>query len=227
MSAPHHNKPAAKNTTASKSDPLQVCMVEDDARVRETLGDFINQSEHFRCLRTFPDAESALVELPRIKPDLLLMDVRLPGMPGIECVRAIKTLLPNLPVVMLTAFDEEDFLFDSLKAGANGYLLKRTPGPKMLEAMQEACLGGLPLAPYMAAKVGNYFKNLARPEAGIETLTQREQESLQLLADGFRYKEIAERMGIGLDTVRKHVRSIYQKLHVSSRTEAVVKYLRR
>jgi DNA-binding NarL/FixJ family response regulator len=202
-------------------------MVEDDRRVREILRDFINQSEQYTCIKAFADGESALAELPRLKPDLVLMDVRLPGMSGIECTRAIKALMPSLPIVILTAFDEEDFLFDSLKAGANGYLLKRTSGPKLLEALQEACFGGLPLAPYMAAKLGDYFKNLAKPPADFEGLTQREQEALALLADGFRYKEIADRMAIGLDTVRKHVKSIYRKLHVSSRTEAVVKYLRR
>jgi DNA-binding NarL/FixJ family response regulator len=219
--------PGAEAKLPGAASPLRVCMIEDDRRVRETLRDFLNQSGQFTCIRAFADGESALAELPRLNADLVLMDVRLPAMSGIECTRAVKALMPSLPIVMLTAFDEEEFLFDSLKAGANGYLLKRTPGPKLLEALQEACFGGLPLAPFMAAKVGDYFQNLSKPPPGVEGLTQREQQALSFLADGFRYKEIAVRMDVGLDTVRKHVRSIYDKLHVSSRTEAVVKYLRR
>lgn len=224
---PDESKPNCARKMSGDSQVLHVCIVDNDDRVRETLSQFIRAAENFSCTRTFPDGESALAGLPDLKPDIVLMDIRLPGMSGIECTRALKALLPTLSIVMLTAFDEDDFLFDSLKAGANGYLLKRTPGPKLLEALREACLGGLPLAPYMAAKVSEYFQNLARSEVDFEGLTQREHEALRLLADGFRYKEIADRMGIGLDTVRKHVRSVYIKLHVSSRTEAVVKYLRR
>ena len=221
---------SAPHLEAKPSDPgppLRVCMVEGNRRVRDIFQEFINQSERYQCIKTFSDAESALEELPRLKPDLVLMNVRLPGMSGIECIKALKKMMPALTIVILTASDEDEFLFDSLKAGANGYLLQRTPGPKLLEALQEACFGGLPLAPHMAAKVGEYFKQLANTDVDLERLTPREQEALQHLSDGFRYKEIADRMHIGLDTVRKHVQSIYVKFHVNSRTEAVVKYLRR
>jgi DNA-binding NarL/FixJ family response regulator len=224
---PHESESNRAGEMSGGSQVLDVCIVEDDARVRETLRHFINETKNFSCTKTFRDGESALAELPDLKPDIVLMDIRLPGMSGIKCTRALKARLPNLPIIMLTAFDEDDFLFDSLKAGANGYLLKRTPGSKLLESLREACFGGLPLTPYIAAKVSEYFQNLARAETDFEGLTPREHETLQLLADGLRYKEIAHHMGIALDTVRKHVRSIYIKLHVSSRTEAVVKYLRR
>ena len=230
---PTHASKAQTKTEATAAPPAQgsggarrkICMVEVDSRVREALGDFINQSENFRCVRTFPDGESALAELPSLKPDLVLMDIRLPGMSGIECVSALKALMPATPIIMLTVYDEGDYLFDSLKAGASGYLLKRAIGDKLLDAMQEARAGGLPLTRHMAAKVGQYFQKFGKSQTEVHTLTPREQEVLQLLADGFRYKEIAGVMGISLDTVREHARRIYSKLHVSSRTEAVVKYL--
>ena len=203
----------------------RVVVVEDDSNLRRTMIAFINRSPGYCCAGTFADGESALAEIPKLKPDVVLMDIGLPGMSGIECVSALKNLLPALPIIMLTVYDEGDYLFDSLKAGASGYLLKRAIGDKLLDAMQEARAGGLPLTRHMAAKVGQYFQKFGKNQNEVNTLTPREQETLQLLADGFRYKEIAGVMGISLDTVREHARRIYSKLHVSSRTEAVVKYL--
>ena len=153
------------------------------------------------------------------------MDIGLPRMSGIECVRALKAQLPQMPVLMLTVYDEGPFLFNSLKAGANGYLLKRTVADKLLESIREAREGGVPLTRQMAAKIAEYFQQLGTVAAEVATLTRRERESLELLAQGFLYKEIADRLGISLDTVREYVRNIYAKLHVSSRTEAVVKFL--
>ncbi len=203
----------------------RVVVVEDDANLRKTMIAFINRSPGFCCAGSFADGESALAEIPRLKPDVVLMDIGLPGMSGIACVSQLKPLLPATPIIMLTVYDEGDYLFDSLKAGASGYLLKRAIGDKLLEAMEEAGAGGLPLTRHMAAKVGQYFQKFGQMQNEVHTLTPREQEVLQLLADGFRYKEIAGLMGISLDTVREHARRIYAKLHVSSRTEAVVKFL--
>jgi len=215
----------ATTTVAAKSPTARVVVVEDDSNLRKTMIAFINRSPGFCCAGTFADGEAALVDIPKLKPDVVLMDIGLPGMSGIECVSALKAVMPATPIIMLTVYDEGDYLFDSLKAGASGYLLKRTIGDKLLEAMQEARAGGLPLTRHMAAKVGHYFQRFGKSQNEVNTLTPREQETLQLLADGFRYKEIAGVMGISLDTVREHARRIYSKLHVSSRTEAVVKYL--
>ena len=212
-------------TAATAGEAARVVVVEDDSSLRKTMIAFINRSPGFCCAGTFADGETALAEIAPLKPDVVLMDIGLPGMSGIECVSRLKALLPATPIIMLTVYDEGDYLFDSLKAGASGYLLKRAIGDKLLEAMQEARAGGLPLTRHMAAKVGQYFQKFGRSQTQVHSLTPREQEVLQLLADGFRYKEIAGVMGISLDTVREHARRIYGKLHVNSRTEAVVKYL--
>jgi DNA-binding NarL/FixJ family response regulator len=216
---------------APAAPAARVVIVEDDSNLRRTIIAFVNRSPGFCCAGAFPDGETALAEIPLLKPDVVLMDIDLPGMSGIECVSALKEIIPATPILMLTVYDEGDYLFDSLKAGASGYLLKRTIGDKLLEAMQEARAGGLPLTRHMAVKVGEYFQQFGRRQKQaqdeVNTLTPREQEVLKLLADGFRYKEIASQLGISLDTVREHSRRIYSKLHVSSRTEAVVKYLGR
>jgi DNA-binding NarL/FixJ family response regulator len=224
--APHTTP---RDTTGTAKSAARVVVVEDDSNLRKTMIAFINRSPGFSCAGAFADGESALSEIPAIKPDVVLMDIGLPGMSGIECVAALKALLPATPILMLTVYDEGDYLFDSLKAGASGYLLKRTIGDKLLEAMQEAQAGGLPLTRHMAVKVGQYFQQISKNQKSsqdeMNTLTPREQDVLKLLADGFRYKEIANELSISLDTVREHARRIYSKLHVSSRTEAVVKYL--
>ena len=225
-SVPHTTPRDAASTTRSAA---RVVLVEDDSNLRKTMIAFINRSPGFSCAGAFADGESALAQIPDIKPDVILMDIGLPGMSGIQCVAALKELMPTTPILMLTVYDEGDYLFDSLKAGASGYLLKRTIGDKLLEAMQEAQAGGLPLTRHMAVKVGQYFQQFGKSQKSsqdeMNTLTPREQDVLKLLADGFRYKEIAAELGISLDTVREHSRRIYSKLHVSSRTEAVVKYL--
>jgi len=214
-----------KAAVAAKPPAARVVVVEDDSNLRRTMIAFINRSPGFCCAGAFADGETALADIPALKPDVVLMDIGLPGMSGIECVSALKAIMPTMPIIMLTVYDEGDYLFDSLKAGASGYLLKRTIGDKLLDAMAEARAGGLPLTRHMAAKVGQYFQKFGKSQTEVNTLTPREQEVLQLLADGFRYKEMAAQMGISLDTVREHARRIYTKLHVSSRTEAVVKYL--
>jgi DNA-binding NarL/FixJ family response regulator len=204
---------------------VRVALVEDSARLRESLAEMLASAPGYELVASFADAETALQQIPALGPDVVLMDIGLPRMSGIECVRALKAQLPQMPVLMLTVYDEGPFLFNSLKAGANGYLLKRTVADKLLESIREAREGGVPLTRQMAAKIAEYFQQLGTVATEVASLTRRERESLELLAQGFLYKEIADRLGISLDTVREYVRNIYAKLHVSSRTEAVVKFL--
>jgi DNA-binding NarL/FixJ family response regulator len=203
-----------------------VAIVEDDPGVREELAKLINRAPGFQCLGTYSDGETALANIPRRKPDVVLMDINLPGMSGIECVRRLKAALPSVQIVMLTVYDEVGQLFNSLMAGACGYLLKRTPSDKLLEAITEARLGGAPMTRKIARKVVQYFHQVGAAATQTGTLSKREQETLALLAEGFRYKEIADKLGISFNTVREYVHSIYQKLHVTSRAEAVLKYQR-
>lgn len=205
--------------------PIKVSVVEDEAGIRESLAILINGSEGFQCLSTFPNAEAALKRLPQEKPDVILMDINLPRMSGIDCVRELKARLPGVKIVMHTVFDDEDRLFESLRSGADGYLLKRTPAAKLLEALAEVYHGQSPMSGEMARMVVEFFHEHGRAN-GTEDLTPREKEILGQLAEGYRYKEIAERLSIGVGTVRTHLNNIYEKLHVTSRTEAVVKYLK-
>ncbi len=183
----------------------------------------INRADGFKCLGAYSDGETALADIPRQKPDVVLMDINLPGMSGIECVRSLKAALPSVQIIMLTVYDEVGQLFNSLVAGACGYLVKRTPSDKLLEAITEARLGGAPMTRKIARKVVQYFHQLGAARMEANSLSKREQETLALLAEGFRYKEIADKMGISFNTVREYVHNIYQKLHVTSRTEAVLK----
>jgi DNA-binding NarL/FixJ family response regulator len=205
----------------------RIAIVEDQAGVADSLKKLINRAQGLQVVGTYPNGETALEQIPGHKPDLVLMDIGLPGMSGIECVRSLKAALPSLPIIMLTVYDEGEYLFNSLKAGASGYLLKRTTGEKLLEAITEARLGGVPLTRQMAGKMALYFQQMGTTTSEMATLTKRERETLALLAEGFRYKEIADRLGIALETVREYVRNTYRKLHVSSRTEAAVKYLKK
>jgi DNA-binding NarL/FixJ family response regulator len=207
--------------------PVRIGIVEDQAGVAESLKKLINRTAGFQVVGTYPDGETALDQIPRNKLDLVFMDIGLPRMSGIECVRALKAILPSLPIIMLTVYDDSEFLFNSLKAGASGYLLKRTTGEKLIDAITEARLGGVPLTRQMANKVADYFQQLGSANSEMANLTKRERETLALLAEGYRYKEIADHLGIGIETVREYVRNTYRKLHVSSRTEAVVKYLKK
>ena len=201
-------------------------MVEDDRQLRETIASFIGRADGFSCVGSYASGEDALAEVPRVKPDVLLMDIGLPGLSGIECARVLKGSAPQTQIVMHTVYDEGDFLFDALKAGASGYLLKRTTGAGLLEALREACAGGMPFTPQMARQVQDYFRQLGQHVNELHLLAPREGEALRYLAEGLLYKQIADRMGISLETVRQYIKAIYVKLHVNSRTEAVVKYLR-
>jgi DNA-binding NarL/FixJ family response regulator len=228
--ASRSNEPKAALSVGRGLSPahrtIRVAVVEDDRQLRETLASFIGQADGFSCAGSYSNGEEALEEIPRVKADVVLMDIGLPGLSGIECAQALKRNLPHTQIVMHTVCDEGDFLFDALKAGASGYLLKRTTGVRLLEALREACEGGMPFTRQMAEQVQDYFRQLGRNVNDLDLLAPREAETLRHLAEGLAYKQIADRMGISLETVRQYVKAIYTKLHVNSRTEAVVKFLR-
>ncbi len=210
---------------------IQVALVEDDAGVRANLARMLDSSPGFQCQGAYADATAALAGIPASRPDVVLMDINLPGMLGTECVSRLKRIAPNLPVLMLTVYDDSEQVFKSLMAGATGYLLKRTPKDKLLDAIREITDGGAPMSRQVARRVVQFFQELKQlPHAPqrapeVETLTEREEQVLAHLAKGHAYKEIADLMGISFETVRTHVRTIYEKLHVHSRTEATLKYL--
>jgi len=208
-------------------NPITVAVVEDVAGIRENLVELLDRTPGYRCVGAYPDAEQAVVGLREIQPDVILMDINLPGASGIEATRAVKRFRPDVRIVMLTVYEDGKALFDSLKAGACGYLLKRSSPEKILEAIHEACAGGVPLTPQMAAKVAQYFQHLGGHSDEVGRLSPRELRVLELMAEGFLYKEIAERLHIQTETVHQFTKRIYEKLHVHSRTEAVVKFLQR
>jgi len=205
--------------------PISVAIVEDDRGTRESLSELLKRSSGLRCVGAYANAEQALREVPSGKPDVLLMDINLPGMSGIECVARMKTQSPSTQILMLTTYDDGDMIFESLRAGANGYLLKNMPPRELVNAVEQVHAGGSPMSMQIARKVVNHFQGIKAPSSEMEKLTKREQEILALLAKGFLYKGIADQLGISLSTVRAHLHTVYEKLHVQSRTEAVVKYL--
>ena len=209
------------------SSITSVAIVEDDAGIRESLAAFLGRAKGVRCIATYSDAEQALNELKTMVPDVVLMDINLPGMSGIEATRELTRIRPEARVLMLTVYEDNKALFDSLKAGACGYLLKRTASEKIVDAIREAREGGMPLTPRMATKVAAYFQAKDQAHDEVESLSPRERQALELLAEGFLYKEIAEKMGVSYLTVHQFTKKIYEKLHVHSRTEAVVKFLKR
>lgn len=205
---------------------ISVSLVEDDRGTRERLVDVLNSSTRVRCLDAYASAEEALARLPGSAPDVVLMDINLSGMSGIECVARLKSLLPAVEVLMLTTYEDSELIFDSICAGASGYLLKNLPPQKLIEAVEEVRAGGAPMSIPIARKVLSYFRKDRAVSGELATLTAREQEILGLLAKGYADKEIGARLNISLSTVHVHLHNIYGKLHVRSRTEAVVKFLR-
>jgi len=202
---------------------VKVAIVEDDNEIREGLAVLINGSEGFQCVAAYSSAEDALSGLLKKKPDVVLMDINLPHMSGIECTRKLKELRPDLSIMVLTVYDDDESIFESLKAGARGYILKKTPPAKLLESILELYNGGSPISSRIARKIVQTFQVLGTSSEERENLSRRENEILAYLAKGYRYKEIAETLFISIETVRTHVRNIYEKLHVRSRTEAVLK----
>jgi DNA-binding NarL/FixJ family response regulator len=212
---------------AQKKMPISVSIVEDSRGTRESLSELLKRSPGLRCVGAYANGEQALREMPDHLPDVVLMDINLPGMSGIECVARLKEKAPKTQVLMLTTYEEGDLIFESLRAGANGYLLKNMPPGELLHAVEQVHAGGSPMSMHIARKVVSHFQRIKQPSSEMEKLTKREQEILALLAKGFLYKEIADQLGISLSTVRAHLHTVYEKLHVQSRTEAVVKYLNR
>jgi len=206
---------------------ITVSIVEDNDQLRGTLARVINRAEGFRCLSQYPDAEAAVEALPRDRPDVVLMDINLPGMNGVECVRRLKELAPDSLVIMLTVYEDTENIFNALAAGASGYLLKRTPRAEVLDAIREVHRGGSPMTTHIARKVVQSFQQTGVSTQQTESLSPREQEVLDCLSKGFLYKEIADKLSIGYETVHTYIRRIYEKLQVRTRTEAVAKFLRR
>jgi DNA-binding NarL/FixJ family response regulator len=207
--------------------PITVSIVEDNDELRGTMTRVLNRADGFQCTSQYANAEDAIKGLPRDKPDVVLMDINLPGKSGVECVREVKQLLPATQVMMLTAYEDTDNIFNSLAAGAMGYMLKRTPRAELLEAIRDVHQGGSPMSAHIARKVVQSFSKRAPTPSPTENLSEREQQVLDCLAQGFLYKEIAEKLGISYETVHTYIRRIYEKLQVRTRTEAVAKFLRR
>lgn len=208
-----------------QQDPLRVAVVEDDLTVRTVLEILLNGSPGFTCAAAYSDGEDAVAGLPGIDPDVVLMDINLPGISGIECISRLREQGHRMLFIMLTVFEDSDAIFQSLQAGASGYLLKQTPPAKLLEAIQEVHQGGSPMSREIARRVIQSFQRPLPGESSENALTRREEEIISYLIKGLLYKEIANKLTIGTETVRTHIRHIYDKLQVRTRSEAIVKYL--
>ena len=206
---------------------ITVSIVEDNDDLRRTLARVLSRAEGFRSLSQYASAEEALKALPQENPDVVLMDINLPEMNGVECVRQLRQVAPQIQVIMLTVYEDTEHIFNALAAGATGYLLKRTPRSELLEAIREVHQGGSPMTAHIARKVVQSFTKPAAAIQPTENLSPREQEVLDCLSKGFLYKEIAEKLGISYETVHTYIRRIYEKLQVRTRTEAVARFLRR
>jgi len=201
---------------------IKVCIVEDLPEVREGLISLITMDERFEMLAAFQNAELALDEIPAWEPDITILDINLPGMNGVECLKKLKKICVKCQFIMYTIYEDDEKVFDALSAGATGYLLKKTPLSKITDSLVELHEGGSPMSTQIARKVINRLKK-DEGEDIIDVLSPRENESLHLLAKGLLYKEIAEKLGISTATVRQHIHKIYEKLHVQNRTEAIIK----
>ena len=206
---------------------VRVAIVEDDDWLRANLAQEIGHAPGFEVLNSYGTAESALAGIPDLRPDVVLMDINLPGMNGIECLRRLMAACPDLQVLMLTVYEESEPIFNSLLAGASGYLLKRTPTPQIIESIRQVRAGGSPMPANIARKVVQYFNRMGAQVSECEKLAPREREVLELLARGDAYKHIAEKLEVSIETVRMNVKHLYTKLHVHSRGEAVAKLMAR
>jgi DNA-binding NarL/FixJ family response regulator len=206
---------------------ITIAIVEDQPEMRESLTEWLGAAPGMRCVGAHATGEDALRRIPGENPDVVLMDIHLDGMSGIECVSRLKERMPQVQVLMLTTYDDGDLIFDSLRAGANGYLLKNMPQEELLQALQQVRAGGAPMSLQVARKVINYFHQTGKSSQELRQLTSRESEILRLLAKGYLYKEISDQLGISMSTVRTHVSAVYEKLHVHTRTEAAMKLAER
>ena len=209
----------------SRAVSIKVSIVEDDPKAREILVDWINRAEGFRCVSNHGSGEDAVATMPAHQPQVVLMDINLPGMNGPECVRRLKPLLPQAQFVMLTVYEDSDHIFQALQSGASGYLLKQTQRAGLIAALRDVHAGGSPMTANIARKVVQTFQ-IQSPQVSPDdaALSPREREVLELLARGYLYKEIADTLSISLPTVNTYIRRIYEKLHVRSRTEAVARF---
>jgi DNA-binding NarL/FixJ family response regulator len=203
---------------------IAVAIVEDDVPAREILAGWIRAAEGFSCAGEYDDAETALARLPQEKPSVVLFDINLPGMNGIECVRRLKPRLPNTQFVMVTVYEDANHIFNALSAGASGYMLKQTRRNELIAALKDVHAGGSPMSSQIARKVVQSFRRSESETDGTNDLSPREREVIELLARGYLYKEIAEKLAISVPTVNTYIRRIYEKLHVRSRAQAVAKF---
>ncbi len=207
----------------SKKMQTSVSIVEDDPKAREIMVDWVNRATGLRCVSDHGSAEDALAAIPAFHPHVVLMDINLPGMNGVECVRRLKLNLPETQFVMLTVYEDSDHIFQALQAGAAGYLLKRTPRAELMAAIRDVQAGGSPMTTNIARKVVKAFHQVAPSQPAVTALSARENEVIQLLAQGYLYKEIADALNVAVPTVNTYIRRIYEKLHVRSRTEAIAR----
>jgi len=215
-------KTESSNPGQTQAATISVVVVEDDSSIRSILTNWLEEAEGFTCAGVFPDVESALPQIPKTRPDVAIVDINLPGLSGIECVRQLKPQVPATQFVMLTVYEDSNHIFDALSAGATGYLVKTTSRETLIAALREVHGGGSPMSGNIARKV---VQNLQQPKIRpADELSKRENEVLVLLAQGYLYKEIAEALGIRLDTVNTYIRRIYEKLHVHSRSQAVARF---
>jgi DNA-binding NarL/FixJ family response regulator len=220
-------QPPAAPSPHSRGGAVRVVIVDDDDWLRDNLKQELEQAPGLTCLGCYGSAEAALSGVPKLRPDVVLMDINLPGLSGVECLRQLKALCPESQVLMLTVYEESEQIFNSLLAGASGYLLKRTPTSQVLEAIRQVRDGGSPMTTHIARKVVQYFNKLGSGASECDKLAPREREVLELLARGDAYKHIADKLAVSLETVRMNVKHIYAKLHVHSRGEAVAKLMTR
>src|SRR5258708_31110909 len=202
---------------------ITLAIVEDLDEVRDGLKNFISLSSDFKILDTFKTAEEALYDIPKLHPDIVIMDISLPGMNGIECIRQVKDKSPGTQFMMFTVYENDEKVFEALKAGASGYLLKNTGLVQLIESLKELYNGGSPMSANIARKLVTVFRENQKQAESLEILSPRENEILQLLTKGLLYKEIANQLSISVATVRQHIHKIYEKLHVQNRTEAINK----
>ncbi len=205
---------------------ISVSIVDDEKKLCESIATFLNDSPGFRCLSIYGSGKAALEHLPADRPDVVLMDINMAGMDGIECVRGLKVVAPQIQVLMLTVYEDTEQIFRALAAGATGYLLKRVEPGELLQAIRDVHTGGSPMSNSIARKVVASFQAATRAGEQQNRLSPREEAVLDCLAQGLAYKQIADKLDISINTIRTHLRHIYEKLHVQSRTEAVAKYLR-
>jgi DNA-binding NarL/FixJ family response regulator len=208
-------------------DSIRVALVEDKRLIREGLGAILDRSVGLRCVGTYASVEQALPALEEEPCDVLLLDIHLPGMSGVEGVSVVRERFPDTCVLMLTVFEDEEKLFSSIRNGASGYLLKKTPPAQIAEAVRQARHGGSPLSPEVARRMVDHFRRSAAPSRPESSLTDQERELLKRLAEGHSYQACADRLGVSINTVRDHVRRVYEKLQVHSKSEAVSAALRR